>query len=349
MFNPKHFFEGYPDDSFASFKNPHKPSHEVKARNSINDIKQKLERTDITNEMMESYSPIYTGNNMYLYNQDKGCYISTRDDELNALIEQCIGSPANNSQQLTTSIRQELQRRCFAKDFCFNPNSLLINFADSVYNLKENKTLPHAKKHVFNYCLNCSPFQTVKTAFEKSSIGRFLNQICEGDQQKMRLLQEHCGVLLTGLPCKCAFFWIGVHDSGKSTLANLLRHTVGESLTSAVPFDKFDQQFSTSALRTSRINIAGELKRNSTEAQWYFFKQVTGGDTVSVEQKYENAVHVVINSKLLFLGNFLPYIPNDDALYDRINLFEFTYSIPKKQRDTNLLRNLIAEKDIFAR
>jgi putative DNA primase/helicase len=308
-----------------------------------------IERTVIADRLKSLYSPIFLNNQFYLYRDETGAYSVTDSAEIDAIIECLVDSPADNSQALTNAVRHELKRRCYQKEILFNPQSFLINFSNQVYDLQSQTWLPHDREYLFDYTMQCDPSRTSKKDFADSHVRKFLCQICEGDQMKLKLLQEHCGILLTGLPCKGAFFWIGVHDSGKSTLANLLRHTIGASLTSAVPFEQFDSQFGTSALCNSRINIAGELNRKSTEEQWYFFKQVTGGDTVSVEAKYCAAVHTVITSKLLFLGNFMPHIPNDEALYDRINMLEFTYSVPREKRDPELLQRLISEKDIFAR
>ena len=306
-------------------------------------------RTSIANNIIRNYAPLRIGEKTFLYREECGCFLIASDAEIDAIVENVINSPADNTQAFTTSVRHEIQRRCYQKTFVFNPSANIVNFSDYVYDLITESKSVHDSSYKFNYVLNSSAFKTTKANFKESVLRRFLLQISEYDERKLNLLQEHCGVLVTGLPCKGAFFWIGVHDSGKSTLANLIRHAIGENNTSAVPFGQFDSQFSKAKLRTSRLNIGGEFNQKSTPAQWNFFKEVTGGDVVSIEEKYCNPEHVVIQSKLLFLGNFLPYdIPDDDALYDRIKLLEFSYCVPKDKRDPELQQKLYAEKDIFA-
>lgn len=82
--------------------------------------------------------------------------------------------------------------------------------------------------------------------------------------------------------------------------------------------------------------------------QWKRFKEITGGDIVSVEAKYQNAENVVLKTKFLFIGNYMPNMPKDDALNDRIQKLEFMHSVPREERDPELFKKLSAEKDIFA-
>ena len=351
MFRFDDFHNGCTDDQLSFMLRPEPAPDEAGtvSQSSNADCSRMEFRTSIADDIIRIYTPLRIGDKTFLYREERGCYSIASDAEVDSIVEKLIDLPANNSQAFTASVRHEIQRRRFYKTFSFNPSTCFVNFSDTVFDLKTERKDLHDPSYCFNYVLNCSPFKTSKDDFKKSVVRRFLLQICEEDGQKFRLLQEHCGVLLTGLHCKGAFFWIGVHDSGKSTLANLLRCAIGENNASAVPFSQFDAQFSKAKLCGSRINIGGEFNQKSTEAQWNFFKEVTGGDVVSVEEKYCDPVHMVIQSKLLFLGNFLPHnMPDDDALYDRIKLLEFSYCVPKSERDPELQQKLYAEKDIFA-
>lgn len=208
--------------------------------------------------------------------------------------------------------------------------------------------MPHSKEFVHNYALQANIGTTTGAQFKASVTRAFLLTICEGDKEKLRLLQEMCGVLISDLPLKGAIFWIGAHDSGKSTLAKLLKSLFLPEHFSAVPLEKFDDKFRLSQLVNTRLNVGGEISRQTNALQWKLFKELTGGDTVSVEAKYVNALNVEIRTKLLFLGNFMPNMPSDDALYDRINIFNFNYSVPPEERDRNLLTKLQSEINIFA-
>ena len=130
-----------------------------------------------------------------------------------------------------------------------------------------------------------------------------------------------CGVLISGIFFKGAIFFIGEHDTGKSTLARLLRHLVGVNQVSSVSLEVIHKNFTLSQMRNKRLNIAGEVSRNVKPIQFKIFKEITGGDSVFVDIKNKESQSVTFTAKQLFLGNFLPDFPaDDDSLYDRFNV-----------------------------
>ena len=99
----------------------------------------------------------------------------------------------------------------------------------------------------------------------------------------------------------------------------------------------------------AKINIGGEICKELSKAQIQNFKSITGGDLLHVDIKYKDPRMCVLSCKQLFLGNFLPNLPDDDdAIIDRFKVIYFDNIIPETQRDTELEKKLARDLDWFA-
>jgi putative DNA primase/helicase len=73
-------------------------------------------------------------------------------------------------------------------------------------------------------------------------------------------------------------------------------------------------------------------------------KQVTGGDTITARFLYHEHFEFVPQFKLFLVANHKPTIVQvDEAIWRRIRLVPFTVTIPREQRDKQLLEKLRSE------
>ena len=73
-------------------------------------------------------------------------------------------------------------------------------------------------------------------------------------------------------------------------------------------------------------------------------KQVTGGDTITARFLYHEHFEFVPQFKLFLVANHKPTIVGvDEAIWRRIRLVPFTVTIPREQRDKQLLDKLRSE------
>lgn len=242
-----------------------------------------------------------------------------------------------------TSATAELKRKTLAsKEFVFNPGQEEINFVDGVYNIKTGKILEHSPDFLFNYVI---PANIRNRSLYMPNFLKFVDTLCEGDESKIARLQEFLGVLLSPLQPKNAFFFIGVHDCGKTTLANFIEKLIGEEFVSSVPLDAFDKHFEFSQIFGKRLNVCDELCEEYNSRVWSIFKRLTGMGKVSINRKYQNPLSCHPNVKLLITGNKLPVIPDDSSLHERIQVIFLNHSVPKSERDSTLPQKLWAERD----
>lgn len=300
-------------------------------------------RHGLVSKLLEKFIIIFTAGTFYLYNEEYGYYVEHDEDYLNARIEEEFEDPAKNSIFLTKEATAELKRKTLASnEFVFNPSQEEINFVDGVYNIKTGKILEHSPDFLFNYVI---PANIRNRSLYMPNFLKFVDTLCEGDESKIARLQEFLGVLLSPLQPKNAFFFIGVHDCGKTTLANFIEKLIGEEFVSSVPLDAFDKHFEFSQIFGKRLNVCDELCEEYNSRVWSIFKRLTGMGKVSINRKYQNPLSCHPNVKLLITGNKLPVIPDDSSLHERIQVIFFNHSVPKSERDSTLPQKLWAERD----
>ena len=300
-------------------------------------------RHGIVSKLLEKFEIIFTAGTFYLYDDEYGYYIEHDEDSLNARIEEEFEDPAKNSIFLTKEATAELKRNTLVKKgFEFNPSREYINFEDFVYNIKTGEILNHSPDFALNYVV---PAKIRSKSSYMPNFLKFVDTLCEGDESKIARLQEFLGVLLSPLQPKNAFFFIGVHDCGKTTLSNFVEELIGEDFVSSVPLDAFDKDFEFSQIFEKRLNVCDELCDEYNSRIWSIFKRLTGKGKVSINRKYQKPLSCHPNVKLLITGNKLPIIPDDSSLPERIQVIFFNYSVPKSERDSSLPQKLWAERD----
>lgn len=304
-------------------------------------------RSDIATKLIREHRYIFVQEQLWGYNSKRGCFELLGKGALRHQVELAINNHQKNSSYLTKSIIDEISRRQYVENYVFNHNKYLLNFRDCVYDVENNEIYEHSCDFGFNYVLTAE----IENHNDLSSLtfNKFIDTLCGGVKTKRKRLQEMCGVLISNIVFKGAVFFIGEHDTGKSTLARLLKHLVGENHVSSVSLEIIDRNFALSQMRNKRLNVAGEISRNVKLGQFKSFKEITGIDSVFVDIKNKESQSVTFTAKQLFLGNFLPDFPaDDDSFYDRFNVIYFDNSVPREERDPDLFDKLIKDIDYFA-
>lgn len=179
---------------------------------------------------------------------------------------------------------------------------------------------------------------------------KFLNQISDGDQQIRTRIQEVMGYLMSSLNDGKCFFVMGTApDSGKSTIGNLLREIIGERYIAYRATYQLSNRFSLGDTQGKLINMAMDLPKGKLDAMTVaLLKQITGGDLITVEKKYENMRSIRSKMRFLFASNYpvvIPKVDDDTAFWERMIIIPFEHSVPKPELDHELLEKLFQEKN----
>ena len=153
----------------------------------------------------------------------------------------------------------------------------------------------------------------------------FLNDIFNGDTERIALVQEIMGACLYYAKCmQYLVVFLGNGSNGKSLLASVIKHMLGDLNVSAIALDRLSgDKFAKQNLDGKLLNISSETKTEKVYST-ADFKALTGGDSVEVEKKFKDAYTTEIYCKYIALANeMFQTDDNSDGFYRRLIIIPF--------------------------
>ncbi|MEZ0051940.1 P4 family phage/plasmid primase-like protein [Mycobacterium sp. MAA66] len=143
---------------------------------------------------------------------------------------------------------------------------------------------------------------------------RFLDEVFPGDRESIDTLQEWFGYIISGRrDLEKMLMVIGRPRSGKGTITHVLERLIGPDNCAGLSGDHFRNDFAYQPL-------LGKSLATFTDARLSFGKQlveailrITGGDTVSVNRKNKEQVSLKLPTRLMFMSNEIPVLPDDSG------------------------------------
>lgn len=315
----------------------------------------------LANHLIQEEGLLSMKGRVFVYNREQGCYQRLAKPEKFIIRSLATIAP---SADLSVKDLQNLWLRISWDPYCsrdadnFNCNSDYVNALNGVVNYKTGEVIPHAKYYQFTYCIQAKYLESEDVycpnfeQFCKTSL-RPLNTSDNDSVQmtismKRELLLEMIGYICCDSSAgKCALFFKGEPDSGKSVIANFITRLFHADLISNIPLHKLSDRFNKAELFGRKLNVAGEIQGKRL-SEISTFKSVTGSDAISAEFKGKDPFSFTPRCKLLFAGNALPGTLEADttaAFVNRLVVLLFNHSIPKDEQDKELLDKLWAERD----
>jgi P4 family phage/plasmid primase-like protien len=172
----------------------------------------------------------------------------------------------------------------------------------------------------------------------------FLEQVFEGDAERILLSQEVFGLCLTPDTSFQKFVLLyGEGSNGKSVFCDLLSAFLGEQNVSHVPLEAFAQRFALTATLGKLGNISPEVGEIDRVAEG-LLKAFVAGDAMSFDRKNKDAVEARPTARLIFSTNNLPrFADRSMGVWRRLLLLPFLVQIPPEEQDRHLADRLRAE------
>lgn len=174
-----------------------------------------------------------------------------------------------------------------------------VNLTNGMLNLYKMELVEHSPKFLSTIQI---PFDYNPDA-ECPTFMRFLEDVFEGDQERIMLIQEILGYLfLPDVKIQKAFFFVGLGSNGKSVLAEVIRNLVGHENVSNVSLTEMGGRF-------GMQDLPGKLVCMSTENEFsgkfktQKFKNVTGSDSQYIDVKFNKPINAVLSAKVVILLN----------------------------------------------
>lgn len=226
-----------------------------------------------------------------------------------------------------------------------------IGLQDGLINTKTMLPEPfESDKFAFHHL----PFTTqhIYSGNEPTMFLEFLRQVLvkkdmqETDEELIQVLQEIFGYMLMGsMEEVYAFFFIGDGSNGKSVLMDIMIAMIGDQFCSKLSLEQMtSKDFLTRNLIGKKANICSEEESKYIKPDK--FKALTGGDYITADQKFENAVEFRSFAKMVFSSNGLPMFSKiDHGIMRRVVIVPFYRQFETEEKKRGLAETII-EKEL---
>lgn len=156
-------------------------------------------------------------------------------------------------------------------------------------------------------------------------------------------LQEFAGYCLHhwGNPYQKALLLLGEERSGKSTFLDSIQAVIGAENVSNQSLQRLSKKFGPASLYGNIANFRNDLDNRMVKNRGVF-KEIAGGERITVEKKNQDPFSFRVTQKLLFSCNQIPTVEGaHKAFYRRWILVEFPNTIPKDEVDPELKSRII--------
>lgn len=185
----------------------------------------------------------------------------------------------------------------------------------------------------------------------KGIIDKFLNTFCAGIKNRITLYCEIVGYCFSNYENKKAlFYFLGAPDAGKSTVCRFLEMVLGENLYMACAIKELNAKYTTGELFGVKVCADEDVATNKPlkSEDIALIKKITSSDKIRVRQIYKSAMQMRPECKLVWAGNgMITFATSEDLqpLINRMIIFPLEVSIPKEDRDPDILSKLAVGKN----
>jgi len=265
---------------------------------------------------------------LYVYRH--GVYRPTGTVEIDA--QQLLGEETRTA-RISEAV-EALKREVAIPSEELNHETMLMNVKNGMLDPFTGELHPHDPSYLstIQHPVSWDPTAT------SEELDAFLTQVCADWADS---ICELAGYLLLPINLmKKLFIWHGDTDTGKTTLMNLFKGTVGQAHYAQVPLGALGnpaRRFVLAELEDKLVDFADDLPGVHIDDP-SILKIMTGGmQYIRIERKYEEPYEVRNFCRIVCAANQLPSCSEKgDAWYGRLAIFPFSYRLGKKEKDPRL-------------
>lgn len=299
----------------------------------------------IVNEILKDHRLVYISKVGFYEYMPSGKWVLLNDEVVEGYISDTLG--AFKSGGKLEPIKKLMRPEVLAEqEFDRNP---VVNFVNGTLELESGMFRCHNPD---DFCSVQLPFPYLPDAkcprFEK-----FIEEITAEDTKRAENLQFIAGyALLSDCRFERIFVLTGEGSNGKTIFTKVIEKLYGDENVTHIDPQGFTEAFERIHLRSSLVNIAGEIKSDlsSTEEK---LKQIASGESIQACYKGKDFIHFRPRAKLIFCCNGqLRSSDTSDGLARRLTIIDFPCKFvdyPDKddpyqyEKDVGLLDKLLEE------
>lgn len=220
----------------------------------------------------------------------------------------------------------------------------VVLFQNGVLDLYSGHLLPHDKRYLTTKIL---PYD-YRLGAQAPNWQLFLNDIFEGDGERIALLQEWFGYMLSpSYQYQKIMLLIGPRRAGKGTIGALIEAIAGAQNYSGASLESFADDDFLDSLRGKTVAFSGDtakrISRGKVERVIERIKMISGGDAVDFGRKYKGRMSCRLPTRIMLSANHVPQLFDDsEALAHRMLVLPFEVSFADRE-DPYLINTLMAE------
>ena len=290
---------------------------------------------------------------VFIYVYEKGVYKIVNEDEFKGFIKNYIPSRIRKVKDINEVYQLLLmENSLYVENSELNSHYNYINFKNGLLNLDTMELHPHTPDMFFTVqipvCYKPLDDCEFGNVFEK-----YIDELVSGDMVTKKVLLEAMGLVISNIPgylTKKCILMVGAKDCGKTQIKKLLTELIGIKYTSSMDLDKMnDSRFGTSELYNKRLAGSNDM-RYTTINDMGIFKQLTGGDPISIEFKGRGAFSYTYNGFIWFLANDFPMFSGKKGkeIYERFLAIPCEHVVKKQDQDPELVAKMLKEKEYIA-
>lgn len=285
-----------------------------------------------------------------IYVYDNGVYRLVSEDEFKGYIKDYIPEQIRKVQDITEIYNLLLmEKSLYIENTKLNSDYRYICFKNGNLNLDTMEIEEHTPEKFFTVQIPVD-YVPLKDCVYGYRFEHYLDELCSGDEVTKKVILECMGLALSNIPgylTKKCILMIGPKDCGKTQIKKLLTELIGIEYTSSMDLDKMnDSRFGTSELYNKRLAGSNDMRYTAINDMG-IFKQLTGGDPISIEFKGRGAFSYIYKGFIWFLANDFPMFSGKKGkeIYERFLVIPCKHVVEKNKQDPELVEKMLLEKE----
>lgn len=285
-----------------------------------------------------------------IYVYDNGVYRLVSEDEFKGYIKEYIPEPIRKVQDITEIYNLLLmENSLYIENSKLNSDYRYICFRNGILNLDSMSLEEHTPEKFFTVQLPVD-YVPLDLCDKGVVFEKYLDELCSSDEVTKNVILESMGLALSNIPgflTKKCILMIGPKDCGKTQIKKLLTELIGIEYTSSMDLDKMnDSRFGTSELYNKRLAGSNDMRYTAINDMG-IFKQLTGGDPISIEFKGRGAFSYIYKGFIWFLANDFPMFSGKKGkeIYERFLVIPCKHVVKKEDQDPELINKMLEEKE----
>ena len=258
--------------------------------------------------------------NLYYYDEDLGLYVSNNDYIKGVMTKMCPQLKDFQKREALSYIDNLLE----LKPTIFNRDPMKVSFLNGRLDLKTMDFEPPSPEHLetIHLHVNYNPDATGVTADEFFDTATCHDKDCE------QLLYEAIGYsFIKTSSLQKAFLLYGGGRNGKSTFLDIIKEICGHENCTSVNFKDLGEKFRVAELYNKLVSLSGDISAQPLKDS-DLFKQITGGDEITIERKNQHPFTDTVFATLFFSANKLPRTPDTTfGFYRKLVIIPFNANL----------------------